>query len=70
MTDIWHFEVLQDTHNHEHTYNPSVSTLTRALDKTEDFKKKLVKDHQKAGIPAKSTYNTLKLNNPENSVII
>src|SRR6266536_5451646 len=37
--DIWHFEVLQDTHNHEHTHNPSASASTRALDKTEDFKK-------------------------------
>src|SRR6266536_4308048 len=32
--------------------------------------KKLIKDHQKTGIPVKSTYNTLKLNNPENSVIM
>ncbi len=29
-----------------------------------------MKNHQKAGIPAKSTYNALKLNNPENSVIM
>src|SRR6266498_5683360 len=50
-------------------YNPSASTSTRALDKTEDFKK-LIKNHQKAGIPAKLTYNTLKLNNPKNSVIM
>ncbi len=32
--------------------------------------KKLIKDHQKTGIPIKSTYNALKLNNPENSVIM
>ena len=29
-----------------------------------------MKNHQKAGIPAKSTYNALKLNNPKNSVIM
>ena len=29
-----------------------------------------MKNHQKAGIPVKSTYNTLKLNNPENLIII
>jgi len=39
------------------------------LNKTEDFKK-FIKNHQKTGISAKSTYNALKLNNPKNSVIM
>jgi len=39
------------------------------LDKAEDFKK-LVRSHQKAGILVKSTYNTLKLNDPKVSVIM
>jgi len=38
------------------------------LDKTEDFKK-LIRSYEKAGIPVKSTYNTLKLNDPKILVI-
>src|SRR6266498_852989 len=50
-------------------YNPNTSVLTRALDKTEDFKK-FIKNYQKAGIPVKLTYNALKLNNPKNLIIM
>jgi len=39
------------------------------LDKTEDFKK-LIRSHQKAGIPAKSIYNTLKFKDPKALVIM
>ncbi len=67
--DIQQFKIFQDAHNHEYTYNPNTSTSTRALDKIKDFKK-LIKNHQKAGIPAKSIYNTLKLKNPKTSVTI
>ena len=64
MTDIWQFKILQDAYNHEYTHNPSASASTRALDKTEDFKK-LIRSYEKAGIPVKSTYNTLKLKDPK-----
>jgi len=39
------------------------------LDKTEDFKK-LIRNYQKAGIPAKLTYNILKFNDLKVLVII
>jgi len=39
------------------------------LDKIEVFKK-LIRSHQKAGIPAKTTYNTLKFNDLKVSVTI
>ena len=67
--DIWEFKVLQDVHNHEYTHNPNASASTRALDKTEDFKK-LIRNYQKAGILVKLIYNTLKLNDPKTLVII
>ena len=39
------------------------------MDKIEDFKK-FVRSYQKAGIPIKLTYNTLKFNDPKALVIM
>ncbi len=61
--------MLQDAYNYEYTYNPNASASTRALNKTENFKN-FIRTHQKAGILIKSTYNTLKLNDPKILVII
>ncbi len=39
------------------------------MEKTEDFKK-FVKDYQRAGIPIKLTYNTMRFNNSEGIIIM